>query len=136
LDLKLCINDTFSNYQPYNHVSQYTWSSTYCHMFLAAWLIITGFGLDLLTPSFTITLNHNQFTITYNMSSPQFWSEPWLTGMMTVSSSSLSPGFCLLLWLTWFRATVQITFDLWPTHLWFEWITNESILIWMAAYIV
>jgi hypothetical protein len=49
--------------------------------------------LDLLTPSFTITLNHNPFT-THNTSSAQFWSvlfrpEPRLTWTTTVFSSSL-----------------------------------------------
>jgi hypothetical protein len=31
---------------------------TCCQEFIALWLILTGFGLDLLTASFTISLNH------------------------------------------------------------------------------
>jgi hypothetical protein len=31
----------------------------YCHVSWVPWLIITGSGLDLLTPSFTATLNYN-----------------------------------------------------------------------------
>jgi hypothetical protein len=51
--------------------------------------------LDLLTPYFIITLNHNQFTVTHNTSSVQFWSdtfcsEPRLTWNTTVFSSGLS----------------------------------------------
>jgi hypothetical protein len=44
-----------------------------------------------------------------------------------------SPGICLLMWLTWFRVTLWMTFDLRLTHFWF---TNEWFLSWTAACIV
>jgi hypothetical protein len=40
----------------------------YCHVFMAPWLIITDFGLDLLAPYFTMTL----ITINYNNSQSIF----------------------------------------------------------------
>jgi hypothetical protein len=53
-----------------------TWS--YCHVFMAAWLIIAVFGLDLLTPSCTLTRNHKNLTITHNKWLP-------MTGSILVS---------------------------------------------------
>jgi hypothetical protein len=57
LDLELCINDTFSNYQPYNHDSQYTRSSTY---FMCFWLhdrFWIGFINAFFLQSLLITIN-------------------------------------------------------------------------------
>lgn len=72
------------------------------HVFMALRLIITGFGLDLLTPYFTITLNHNQFQQLNK------WLLKTCSIMTGLQLSSLL--VCLLLsfpfffdWLTWFR---------------------------------
>jgi hypothetical protein len=61
---------------------------------MAPWLIITGFELDLLTPSFTISLNHNQLkqlTINDFLRLSPFWL-----------------NHDCLLWLTWFRFTDEL----------------------------
>jgi hypothetical protein len=51
--------------------------------------------LDLLTPSFTITGNHNQFTLTHNKCVPKTHSI--LTGLRLSSTV-----------LTWFRVTLHL----------------------------
>jgi hypothetical protein len=65
--------------------------------------------LGLLTP-FTVTLIHNEFTLTHNTSWAQFWSEPRLSSLLV----------CPLLWLTWFRVALRMTS---------EWRTTESRII-------
>jgi hypothetical protein len=66
---------------------------------------------DLLTPSFIVILNHNQFTVTHNTSSAQFWSdlfwsEPRQSSLLVCLLLS-SPSFCLLLRLTWFTVIYE-----------------------------
>jgi hypothetical protein len=92
--------------------------------------------LDLLTSSFTITPNYNQFTITHNTFSAQFWSdvfgsEPRLTWKTTVFSSSLSSTDVSWLISSAVADLVQSCFTniCWFTNhslLIYEWITNES----------
>jgi hypothetical protein len=66
-------------------------SGLYCNLFR----VVTnnkGFWigwLHLLAPSFTITLNHNQFQITQNTSSAQFFSELRLSWTTSVFSSTV-----------------------------------------------
>jgi hypothetical protein len=55
--------------------------------------------LDLLTPSFTVALNHNQFAITHNTSSAQFlsdlfWSQRRLISRATVFCCRLLASVC------------------------------------------
>jgi hypothetical protein len=80
--------------------------------------------LDLLTSSFTLTPNYNQFTITRNRSSAQFWSYVFgskrrLTSLPVCLLLS-PPGFCFLLWLTRFRVTLRMPVSLLITHFWFS----------------
>jgi hypothetical protein len=43
----------------------------HCHVFAVLWPIITGSGLDLLAPSFTSSLNHNQYSAIANLPTSQ-----------------------------------------------------------------
>jgi hypothetical protein len=62
---------------------------SYCHVFMAPWLIMRGFligWLDLLTPSFTTSLNHNQLQqLTIN---DCLKLAPFLTGLRVSSTGS------------------------------------------------
>jgi hypothetical protein len=56
--------------------------------YLGSWTIITGSGLELLTPSFTITFNHQEFTVTPITSSKSFISRSLVTGLNIGYSSA------------------------------------------------
>jgi hypothetical protein len=92
----------------------------YCHIL---WVCVTNnefwIGwLDLLTPSFMITLNYNQFTA----------HNQWLTKTRSIPYWTISVFFLvfLLLWLVWFWFT-NYSFLVYEWRLTYEWLPNEWI---------